>query len=35
VLLFSQILVAVVGGIRGGRAADLNPVVVFTVEMVR
>jgi hypothetical protein len=28
-----QILAAVVSGIGGGRAADLDPVVVVTVEM--
>jgi hypothetical protein len=30
-----QILAAVVGGIEGGRATDLDPVVVVMVEMVR
>jgi hypothetical protein len=35
VVLELQILPAVVGGIEGGRAVDLDPVVVVMVEMVR
>jgi hypothetical protein len=30
-----QILAAIVSGIGGGRAADLEPLVVVTVEMVK